>query len=141
MKMIYHIVQNVIISVDLMFQCLEILIILGKLQDLKIKKKIFLKWLREKLGNLSVDTSQNSNESKLVIIEIGCGISLHSLRLEVELLAQRNDIDVIRINPQDFSVSNEKHMGIGKGSLEALVKIQEKLNQIKINKESDNNNN
>jgi len=67
------------------------------------------------------------NNEKLVILEIGCGISLHSLRMEVELLLNdSSDVHCIRINPHNFGVRNG-NIGIGLGSMEALNEISKRL--------------
>jgi hypothetical protein len=81
-------------------------------------------------------TPKKEKEKRLLIIELGCGNSLHSLRCDVELLAREHtNIDVIRINPGDASVccpvttpttsttTSPTHVGLKAGALEALLQL------------------
>jgi len=98
--------------------------------------------LVENLGSLS-ENNNIDGQSKLVIIEIGCGVSLHSLRLEVDLLCQRGDVDLIRINPNESWISDNRHVGIGLGALSCLVEIEKRMSSLekhKIVSESDRKN-
>ena len=112
----------------------------------------FLKWLRRVYGRLDESEARSSRPvtDKLVIIEIGCGQSVHSLRFEVELLlknAAKGDLSTstsidpslssfsqlsassvrcIRINP-NFATVSQPHIGLPLGSLEALNAIAKRL--------------
>jgi len=92
------------------------------------QKNNFMVWIKENGmiidSNDENDESQSNRENKkkrairkqqkcdgyIVIIEIGCGVSLHSLRLETEMLQLMNGKDkvkVVRINPHDTKNSLE----------------------------------
>jgi len=102
-----------------------------------VQKHAFLKWLRKVYGNLdeaqSLRRSQrNKRKGQMVILEIGCGISLHSIRMEVELLLSQNttenSVHCIRINPTNSAIS-PGNVGIGLGSREALQEIMNHMAQ------------
>jgi len=58
------------------------------------QKQKLKRWLKQSVDN------------KLLIIEIGCGISLHSIRIEVEdMIQKRPSTKLIRINPTDYAVN------------------------------------
>jgi len=129
-----------------------------------LQKHAFLAWLHRNYGDLDTGSRDHKRQSirksirqkspvvcgseSLVILEIGCGVSLHSLRMEVELLLMDNktrveedgveEVGCIRLNPHDYWIG-EGHVGIGLGSLEALVEIEsrmgEKENQVCENQE------
>jgi hypothetical protein len=79
---------------------------------------------------------QKNGKQRLLVMELGCGNSLHSLRCDVELLAREHgNVDVIRINPGDASVRPPKdifpeadHVGLKAGALEALLRLGALLN-------------
>uniref|UniRef100_A0A6A7G102 NAD-dependent protein deacetylase n=1 Tax=Hirondellea gigas TaxID=1518452 RepID=A0A6A7G102_9CRUS len=96
-----------------------------------------------KLSSLASNAAPTSPSQKpathspsLVVLEIGCGVSLHSLRCESDELLRKfseipsqrrlvDSIDLIRINPLNWTVpKGETNVGIGLGALEALQKIQ-----------------
>ena len=68
-------------------------------------------------------------KNRLLILEIGCGISAHSLRIETELLLDKNDnVSLVRINPSHSFLSQELNRGsrqvsISLGAQDALLKI------------------
>jgi len=113
-----------------------------------LQKHVFLNWLRKVHGDFFTDNSsekltrksrrKKKTTGKLVILEIGCGISLHSLRMEVELLLQSKpseyEVNCIRINPKDFLI-HEGNVGIGMCSLEVLEEIGRRL-EIEVSSEN-----
>ena len=56
------------------------------------QKETFLKWLNKYI-------KKGINNPKLIVIEIGCGNSIHSLKWESQYLKTFNNITLIRINP------------------------------------------
>lgn len=83
------------------------------------QKHKLLEWLH------SVSESQsNKNDSKLVILEIGCGTSLHSISIEAESLIadDKYNATLIRINPNHLNVP-KGHICIGTTALYALQQI------------------
>jgi hypothetical protein len=61
----------------------------------------------------------------LVIIEVGCGTSTHSMREESELLLERApNMSIIRIDPGGAAVPQGRGVGLEAGALEALVAIE-----------------
>jgi len=60
-------------------------------------------WLKRFFNSLDTETGK-----QLVVIEIGCGVSLHSLRWESELLWKeaKDNVKIIRVNPTDFKGSH-----------------------------------
>ncbi len=55
-----------------------------------------------------------------VIIEIGAGLAVPTVRWESERLAQNLDALLIRINPRDFSVPSAKHISLPSGAREGI---------------------
>jgi len=104
-----------------------------------LQRHYLLKWLRTVYGNIDSgsapvrrSTRNKKKNSHLVILEIGCGISLHSLRMEVELLLAAknpNMIHCIRINPTDYCI-RENNIGLGLGAKEGLELIQSNLQKM-----------
>lgn len=85
------------------------------------QKQQFIRWLEH---------LKRSADLTLLIIEIGCGTSIHSLRLETEVLLYHtpelsNRCKLIRINPCEFDVNSHdaNQVGIGIGSLEGLKRL------------------
>eukprot|EP01091_Cochliopodium_minus_P006844 TRINITY_DN16817_c0_g1_i1.p1 TRINITY_DN16817_c0_g1~~TRINITY_DN16817_c0_g1_i1.p1 ORF type:complete len:496 (-),score=100.31 TRINITY_DN16817_c0_g1_i1:28-1515(-) len=81
----------------------------------------------EKCVSNEVADSQNN----LLILEIGCGISAHSLRIETELLLQNNsNVSLVRINPfhsflKDDSQRSDRQVLINLGAKEGILKLFE----------------
>lgn len=68
----------------------------------------------------------------LAILEIGCGVSLHSLRLEVDLLCSldtKASVRLIRINPHHHDLPEGDHVAIGIGAKEALQGIWQQIKE------------
>ncbi|ETO30172.1 transcriptional regulator, Sir2 family [Reticulomyxa filosa] len=73
-----------------------------------------------------------NDKKQLIVIEIGCGNSMHSLHWEVEFLSTLSNVTIIRINP---SISNNKetqrqtdnHIFLMSGAKHALEAIQNKI--------------
>jgi len=66
---------------------------------------------------------------KLVVLEFGCGVSLHSIRIESDVLVRNGEPDhvkLIRVNPMDCKVP-ANHIGVGIGALEFLKEIRKRL--------------
>jgi len=107
-----------------------------------LQRHSLLRWLRQVYGNFDVSirlrrSKRNKRRDHLVILEIGCGISLHSLRMEVELLLSNpnnseNRIHCIRLNPTDYEI-RPGNIGIGLGAREALQQIIHHLKPPKSN--------
>jgi len=99
----------------------------------KQQKHLFLDWLKESYGPFSQEPKNKKSNQKLAtlcILEIGCGVSLHSLRLEVELLCQdktKTHVKMIRINPSNCNVYQDHNVGIGLGSLDCLELLAKRL--------------
>jgi NAD-dependent SIR2 family protein deacetylase len=62
------------------------------------------------------------NHYSLVIIEIGAGEALPTVRLKSETLARQENATLIRINPRDYQVPSG-HYGISDGGLAGIKKI------------------
>ena len=60
----------------------------------------------------------------LLIIEVGAGIAIQNVRLQ----AKKIGASLIRINPNEAEVKNSDDCSIPLGALEALLKIEENLN-------------
>lgn len=125
------------------------------------QKKQFKQWLKKTLGcdtkhlqKKTVEVKPEVKEEKaedaptrrstrirasrpnLVIIELGCGISLHSLRLEVDLLVSldtKAEVHCVRINPSHHQVPPGDHVGIGMGAKDGMEGISKFLN-VKVEK-------
>lgn len=63
-------------------------------------------------------------EKNIVIIEIGAGTSVPTIRLTSEDIAQNYNATLIRINPRDFWVPKE-HYSLSLNALEAIERINE----------------
>ena len=63
---------------------------------------------------------------RLVILEIGAGSAIPTVRIQCEDQAERPDAMLIRINPREPEVP-EGHVGIPMGALDALEAISERL--------------
>ena len=68
-----------------------------------------------------------NTKAKLVIIELGAGTAVPSIRLKSQSLVREMNARLIRINPRDFNVPNEQ-ISIPVGSLEGMEKITKYLN-------------
>jgi len=71
---------------------------------------------------------------RLVIIECGCGVSLHSIRIESEALlrnTQETDkgerVRLVRLNPTDWQVPPSANVGLGLGAKAGLQGILQRL--------------
>ncbi len=70
------------------------------------QKQKLLSWL---------DRVRADPSSELIVLEVGCGTSIHSLRIESEVLlyhdpALSGRVRLVRINPADFAVSNSSDL-------------------------------
>ena len=90
-----------------------------------LQKRNLFQWL---------DTVKGKSHEKVLVVEIGCGTSIHSLRFETEILLYhtpelKDRVSMIRINPSHPSVeeNSEFHVGIGAGAKESLLAIKNLL--------------
>ena len=68
--------------------------------------------------------SIRTTNKKVVIIEIGAGIAIPTIRLEGQHLAKRfNNYKLVRINPREFEISKNIGFSIPFGGLEGLKKV------------------
>ncbi|RLA84630.1 MAG: NAD-dependent deacetylase [Epsilonproteobacteria bacterium] len=73
--------------------------------------------------------SVKTKNQKLVIIEIGAGLDIPTIRLHNEALVnQYSSAKLIRINPQDFHIQKRTGISIPFGGLEGLKKIFKEFN-------------
>jgi len=90
------------------------------------QKERFLKWLRP-------FTVENAKK-KLLVVEIGAGKSVHSLRWESEHLSELANVTLIRINPVDDvdeSAPHSRHITLKLGAKMALVAIEKEMKKLK----------
>lgn len=71
-----------------------------------------------------------NKENKIIVFEIGSGPHVQSIRKNTRMLIREYNAKVVRINPNDFKIK-EPHIGIAKGALEALMEIDEFIDNIK----------
>ncbi|RLA84617.1 MAG: NAD-dependent deacetylase [Epsilonproteobacteria bacterium] len=77
-----------------------------------IQEEKYLMWLK------------NNKDKNIVIIEIGAGTSIPTIRVQGEHLASRyKNTKLIRINPREFDISDKIGFSIPFGGLEGLQKI------------------
>jgi len=69
--------------------------------------------------------SRNKGQ-KMVVIEIGSGPHVQSIRAKTRMLRTQYGASIIRINPKDFSVK-PPHIGIPLNALQALTEINQYL--------------
>ena len=67
----------------------------------------------------------------VVIIEMGAGTAIPSVRYFSEQTAKKYGASIIRINPREFDVASTRHIGIPLGSLEALRGIDDALGTLR----------
>jgi NAD-dependent SIR2 family protein deacetylase len=76
--------------------------------------KKFNKWIKK----LKV------NKYKLVIIEIGAGEAIPTIRDKGDTLARQEHINLIRVNPRDYDVDEKNGVSIPLGGLEWIKKLE-----------------
>lgn len=64
----------------------------------------------------SIDT----NQARVVIVEVGAGTAIPSVRHFSHLISKEYSARIIRINPRELQVPSSRDIGIASGSLEAL---------------------
>ncbi len=84
---------------------------------------------QEKTYSKWVNVIRKSN-SKLVIIEIGAGSSVPTVRHNSRRMSAIKDAVLIRINPREPNVHSLNNISIPLGAAEAIQKIMDELNQI-----------
>lgn len=73
----------------------------------------FNKWLQELAAN----------NQKLVIIELGAGKHVPTIRMKSQHISQQYNAKVLRINPRDYDINENIGIGIDCGALEGLQLI------------------
>ncbi len=81
-------------------------------QRANIQHDKFNQWLK----NLKI------NNSKLVVIELGAGVSIPSVRMKSKTMIKDYNATLIRINPREFDIP-ENQISMPVGSLEGLTNI------------------
>lgn len=66
---------------------------------------------------------KNNALKKLIIIEIGAGLAVPTVRFEGENIASRYNATLIRINPKDYQISSQYGINIQKGGLEGIKSL------------------
>lgn len=66
-------------------------------------------------------------QHKLVVVELGAGTTIPSVRHFSERVSAEFDARIIRINPREFQVPSPQDVGIPMGALEALQRIDSAL--------------
>jgi hypothetical protein len=69
---------------------------------------------------------ENLGDARLVIVEVGAGTAVPTVRMTSEQLARRPGATLIRINVREPQVPGE-HVGIPLGGLEALRLLRERI--------------
>lgn len=64
---------------------------------------------------------------KVVVIEIGAGEYVPTVRRTSEDIAEETGGVLVRINPRDYQVPSGNHIGIPMGGKDALVQIEQEL--------------
>ena len=65
-----------------------------------------------------------NKDKKMVIIEIGAGTAIPTVRIEGELLSSRNpDATLIRINPREYKVEGKNEYSVPLGGLEGIKAV------------------
>ncbi|NPA13449.1 MAG: NAD-dependent deacetylase [Aquificae bacterium] len=67
---------------------------------------------------------------RLVIIEIGAGKAVPTVRMLSERVADRFSGTLIRINPRDYEVPSKRHISIPLGGLEGIKRITEGIVEV-----------
>jgi hypothetical protein len=107
--------------------------ILGTSPKALKKKQVLPKEEKEEKEDCTHPACRRSARNRapnLVILEIGCGVSLHSLRLEVELLCSletKASVHLVRINPHHQDLPEGDHVAIGLGAKDALQGIEQTI--------------
>src|SRR5690606_30621318 len=80
---------------------------------------LFFRWLQRQEGK------------KLAILEVGCGVSIHSIRLDAEALSlTRPNTQLIRINPVHFAGSEDGDVGLGMGALGGILTVLRRVEEM-----------
>ena len=71
--------------------------------------------------------AQLHSESKVVLVEIGAGTAIPSVRNFSQYMSEQYGARIIRINPREPEVANSWDIAIASGALDALVGIDAAL--------------
>ena len=75
------------------------------------QNKIFRDW---RLAN---------KDSKILIVEIGAGSAIPTIRNFGDNFSTSNNINLIRINPREYAIHDEKNISIALGGLDGIMQI------------------
>ena len=89
-------------------------------------------WVGEKYRNQFINykafIDNNCKDRNVVVLEIGAGIVVNTIRRKTEELISDN-IKLIRINPK-YSAVPKGHIGLSMGALQALSEINERIQKL-----------
>jgi NAD-dependent SIR2 family protein deacetylase len=71
---------------------------------------------------------ENLKDCKTVIIEIGAGTVINTIRQRTEYYADLLFTPLIRINPHDYHVAKDRHISVPMGALDGIERICSQLN-------------
>lgn len=74
--------------------------------------------------------SMADSQARIVVVEMGAGTSIPSVRHFSHRLSQEFGARIIRINPREPQVPSAKDVGIAAGSLEALTEMDTALDEL-----------
>ena len=70
------------------------------------------------------------SQARIVVVEMGAGTSIPSVRHFSHRISQEFGARIIRINPREPQVPSSKDVGIAAGSLEALLEIDAAIDEL-----------
>ena len=88
-----------------------------------------LAWIERQKQQRRPSSSSSSRSNVLVVLEVGCGVSEHSLRLDTEVVVARHreaggEAYLVRVDPAAASVpAGGGHVGVPLGAKDALIAI------------------
>ena len=88
-----------------------------------------LAWIERQRQQRRPSSSSSSRSNVLVVLEVGCGVSEHSLRLDTEVVVARHreaggEAYLVRVDPAAASVpAGDGHVGVPLRAKDALIAI------------------
>jgi hypothetical protein len=78
--------------------------------------RLYHSWLRDEVGS-----------EPLVVVELGAGLAVPTIRMEGENLGRSSTARLVRINPRDADVPSSDAISLPMGALEALRTLDERV--------------